>query len=153
MRHLGAGLAIPDFPLAFGGLLPPAWPLPIAIHFSHRAGAVVVLILVALAAGYIRTRHRDRSELTRPAWMLAALVLTQATLGAFVVLTFKQPVVNTFHVAVGALVFGTSVLLALRAYRVRFGDTVAPELKLRGSGYVATVDRWSPGPLGPGTRP
>ena len=25
MRHTGAGLAIPDFPLAFGGLLPPAW--------------------------------------------------------------------------------------------------------------------------------
>ena len=38
MRHTGAGLAIPDFPLAFGHVIPPVWSPPIAIHFAHRVG-------------------------------------------------------------------------------------------------------------------
>ena len=39
MRHTGAGLAIPDFPLSFGHLIPPHWDPKIAIHFAHRVGA------------------------------------------------------------------------------------------------------------------
>ena len=46
MRHTGAGLAIPDFPWAFGRLIPPMWNGPIAIHFAHRVGAVIVTALV-----------------------------------------------------------------------------------------------------------
>jgi cytochrome c oxidase assembly protein subunit 15 len=42
MRHTGAGLAIPDFPLMFGGVIPDHWNAGIAIHFAHRLGAVVV---------------------------------------------------------------------------------------------------------------
>src|SRR5262245_20776356 len=37
MRHTEAGLAIPDFPWAFGHLIPPHWDAKIAIHFAHRA--------------------------------------------------------------------------------------------------------------------
>src|SRR5687768_981503 len=33
MRHTDAGLAIPDFPLAFGHLIPPNWDAKIAVHF------------------------------------------------------------------------------------------------------------------------
>ena len=44
MRHTGAGLAIPDFPLMFGHLLPTHWDPKIAIHFSHRLGALVVVL-------------------------------------------------------------------------------------------------------------
>src|SRR6266496_5385381 len=32
MRHTGAGLAIPDFPLMFGGMLPDHWDPKIAVH-------------------------------------------------------------------------------------------------------------------------
>src|SRR5207249_3108703 len=42
MRHTGAGLAIPDFPLMFGRVVPNHWDLKIAVHFAHRAGAVMV---------------------------------------------------------------------------------------------------------------
>ena len=120
MRHTGAGLAIPDFPLMFGGLLPPSWTAPIAIHFAHRMGAVVVTIWAIVAIAHVLRQHRHRPELTRPAWLLAAAITAQVTLGAFVVLTGKQPVINTLHVATGALVLGTSLLLTLRAHRARF---------------------------------
>lgn len=120
MRHLGAGLAIPDFPLAFGGWLPPAWPLPVAIHFAHRVGALIVVVLVLVTARNVWVRHRGRPELTRASILLMAAVIAQATLGALVVLTRRQPVINTLHVAIGAIVLGISLVLTLRAYRVRF---------------------------------
>jgi cytochrome c oxidase assembly protein subunit 15 len=120
MRHTGAGLAIPDFPLSFGHIIPPIWTPQIAVHFAHRIGALAIAVLILVVTSYIFTRHRDRRELTRAAWLLIAAVVTQITLGAFVVLTLRQEVVNTFHVATGALVFGTSVVLTLRSFRVRF---------------------------------
>jgi heme a synthase len=120
MRHTGAGLAIPDFPLAFGRLIPPSWTGPIAIHFAHRIGAVIVTVVAILTAAHIWKQHADRPELVRPAWLLVLLIAGQVSLGALVILTGKQPVINTLHVATGAAVLGTTVVLALRALRVRF---------------------------------
>jgi cytochrome c oxidase assembly protein subunit 15 len=120
MRHTGAGLAIPDFPLAFGRLLPPLWTGAIAINFAHRLGAVVVTVAVLMTAAYIWRAHGDRPELVRPSWLLVLLVSVQVSLGALVILTGRQPVINTLHVATGAGVLGTAVVLAVRALRARF---------------------------------
>ena len=127
MRHTGAGLAIPDFPLVYGGLLPPAWTPAIALHYAHRVGALVVTALVLTNAAYIWSRHGDRRELVRPSWVLIAAVALQIALGAMVVLTGKQPVINTLHVAGGAGVLATSVVLLLRAFRARFGAAPAAQ--------------------------
>ena len=51
MRHTGAGLAIPDFPLMFGHLVPDHWDAKIAVHFAHRVGALVVTLAVARDVG------------------------------------------------------------------------------------------------------
>ncbi len=117
MRHTGAGLAIPDFPLVFGGLFPPAWTTPVAVHYAHRAGAVVVIAAILALFGHIRHHHRSHGELMRPATLLVVLVLFQGTLGAFVIWSGLQPWINTLHVVNGALVLGTSVVLALRTFR------------------------------------
>jgi cytochrome c oxidase assembly protein subunit 15 len=120
MRHIGAGLAIPDFPLVFGGVLPPAWTPQIAVHFAHRVGALVVTIVALMNVGYIWTRHGNRPELTRPMWLLVFAIAAQISLGAAVVLSGKQPIINTLHVATGATVLATSLFITLRAFRVRF---------------------------------
>jgi cytochrome c oxidase assembly protein subunit 15 len=117
MRHTEAGLAIPDFPLAFGRLLPPVWNAGVAIHFAHRVGAVFVVALALATAGHVWYHHRRRRELSRPAGMLIALVLIQGTLGAYVVWSGLQPVINTLHVVNGAFVLGTSLVLTLRTFR------------------------------------
>jgi cytochrome c oxidase assembly protein subunit 15 len=127
MRHTEAGLAIPDFPLAFGHVLPPQWTAPIAIHFSHRLGAVFVTLGILATAGHVWYHHRDRRELVRPAALLVVLVLIQATLGAFVVWTGLQPIVNTAHVVNGALVLGTSLVLTLRAFRPAFSQQIVED--------------------------
>lgn len=119
MRHTGAGLAIPTFPLAFGSVIPPVWTPLIAIHFAHRVGAVLVAAFALANIVAVVRRHGARPELVRPALLLGALVAAQITLGAYVVLTAKQPIVNTLHVATGALVFVTTLVLTLRCYRAR----------------------------------
>jgi len=125
MRHTGAGLAIPDFPLMFGGVVPDHWSSAIAIHFAHRTGAVVVTCAILMAFTYVRSHHRSRRELTRPATLLAALVALQVTLGALTVLSLRNPWINSFHVVGGALVLTTSLVLTLRSWRLRFSaDTV-----------------------------
>jgi heme a synthase len=117
MRHTGAGMAIPTFPLAFGHLLPPVWTAAITIHFAHRLGAVVVIAAIAATTAHVWWHHRDRSEFVRPATLLMLLVCSQATLGALVVLSGLHPIVNTAHVVNGALLLGTALVLALRVHR------------------------------------
>ena len=120
MRHTNAGMAIPDFPWAFGRLVPPFWNQGVALHYTHRVGAVIVTLCVLAIAGHVFYHHRGRRELTRPASLLLLLVATQVTLGAFVILTGRQPIINTAHVANGALVLVTSLTLTLWAHRAKF---------------------------------
>jgi cytochrome c oxidase assembly protein subunit 15 len=121
MRHTGAGLAIPDFPLMFGGIMPDRWSGAIAVHFAHRVGALAVTTAIAATAAHVWRHHRGRRELTRPAAALAALVLVQVTLGGLTVLTRRDVAINSAHVVFGALVLATSLVLTLRSWRVKFG--------------------------------
>ena len=120
MRHTGAGLAIPDFPLAFGHIIPTRWDPKIAIHFAHRAGAAAVTLLIAATSGHVLYHHRRSRALVRPAILLLMLVALQITLGALTVLSQKQFLINSLHVVNGALVLVTSLVLTLRAHRHRF---------------------------------
>ena len=49
-------------------------------------------------------------------------VLTQIGLGGWTVLSGRAPVINTAHVATGAMVLGTALILGLRVNRHRFPD-------------------------------
>jgi cytochrome c oxidase assembly protein subunit 15 len=125
MRHTGAGLAIPDFPLSFGHLIPPQWDSKIAIHFAHRVGAATVTLLVLATTSHVFFHHGRRAELRRPAILLLVLLALQITLGALTVLSHKQFIINSLHVVNGALVLVTSLVLTLRAHRFRFADAGA----------------------------
>jgi cytochrome c oxidase assembly protein subunit 15 len=121
MRHIGAGLAIPDFPLMFGRLWPTHWDAMIAVHFAHRVGALVVAICAAATFAAVWSRQRWHGEIMRPAAALAALVAIQIALGGLTILTRRDVWINSAHVVVGALVLATSVVLTLRSWRVKFG--------------------------------
>lgn len=115
MRHLDAGLAIPDFPLAFGRLLPPLHDAGIAVHFAHRLGALAVVLAVARL--FVRARRSGEVRFLRPARLLLVLVAVQASLGASVIWTAKAVYPTTAHVATGAAVLGLSFFLSLRTHR------------------------------------
>lgn len=116
MRHTGAGLAIRDFPLAAGRLIPPFDAPGMAVHFAHRVGALLVLLAVVhLLLHALRSRER---RLVRAAATALALVLVQIGLGGATVLSGRAVVPTTAHVAVGAAVLGACWLATLRAFRL-----------------------------------
>jgi cytochrome c oxidase assembly protein subunit 15 len=125
MRHTGAGLAIPDFPWMFGHLIPDHWDNKIAIHFAHRVGALGVTLILLATTLHVLYHHWRRAELRNPAVLLLVLLPLQITLGALTVLSGRQPIINSFHVVTGASVLVTTLVLTLRAHRVRFDEGAA----------------------------
>jgi cytochrome c oxidase assembly protein subunit 15 len=125
MRHNDAGLAIPDFPLAFGGLLPPHWDFAIAIHYAHRVGALIVSLLIVATAGHVLYHHRQRGPLRRGAILLLVLLAVQITLGGLTVLSGKHEIINSLHFVTGGVVLITSLVLTLRAHRLLFVERAA----------------------------
>jgi cytochrome c oxidase assembly protein subunit 15 len=118
MRHMGAGLAIPDFPLAYGRLIPPFQSQAVIIHFLHRLGALVVTGCITWIVVHILRYHRQNAQLLRPTLLLMGLLTLQLTLGAFIIWTYKAVLPTTAHVAVGAAILATSLILTLRSYKL-----------------------------------
>ncbi len=128
MRQTQAGLAIPDYPLAFGSLLPSSGMLAVggvALNLAHRASAPATVLLTVLVVRRIFVRHPRNGELTRPAAILASVVLLQVALGGVVVLTGLGVVVSSAHVAGGALALGAAAVVALRAWRPLMSNDAA----------------------------
>lgn len=140
VRHTGAGLVIPDFPLAYGEIIPPLASTPVALHFAHRVGAVLVLVAVAWVAVRVWRSHAGRSALVAPATTLAILVVAQIGLGGWTVLSRKVAWVTSAHLGVGALLWATAVVLAMNARRhLRLapepvGEPVRPHLDTADAG-------------------
>ncbi|MEK7728495.1 MAG: heme A synthase [candidate division KSB1 bacterium] len=118
MRHTKSGLAIPDFPLAFGKLIPPFESSHVAIHFAHRVGALIVTGFIVWTVSRIFRYYRTEPMLRKPAILLSCAIATQLALGAFTIWSQKAVYITTAHVATGALILGTSLTLALRARQV-----------------------------------
>lgn len=131
MRHFGAGLAIPDFPLVFGGLVPPTMTFPVAIHYFHRLGAFASLILIAVVLWDVLSRHGQSLQLKRPALTMGVLVVVQIALGGAVIIWQRLPLLTTLHLVNGAVLLAASGLLALRAWML------AP--RLRGTDYIPSL--------------
>jgi len=90
VRHSGAGLACPDFPLCSGDLLPTQWLA--GVHWVHRWLGVLLLGL------FIHVALAGRTTATR---LVAALAVLQVGLGIAAVLLQLTPVVRAAHAAVG----------------------------------------------------
>ena len=125
VRHTGAGLVIPGFPTANGRLIPEFTSILVVWQFAHRVMALIVALMVAWLAISVFRHAGDRRDLVRPAAILVALTGGQIFLGALTIWTWRAVTPTTAHVATGALVFATSVLLAVRAQMSGAGSRAA----------------------------
>jgi cytochrome c oxidase assembly protein subunit 15 len=135
MRHLGAGLAIPDFPLSFGRVVPQFFSTAIAVNYAHRVGAVLVLTAVAVVFFRLLRFERDH-PLRQFVQILSVIVVGQIMLGAYTVWSGKQPIVTSLHVMTGAATLATSLILALTArtlaWRKSSGAAAVPAAGMMG---------------------
>jgi cytochrome c oxidase assembly protein subunit 15 len=115
-----AGFAIPDYPLAFGRLIPisqlGSWAT--AIDFLHRVTALAALVAVGMVAIRVFRRHWADDALVRPAALLALVLLAQIALGGLTVLSGGHPAVSTTHAVAVTAALGAALVLALRSFRV-----------------------------------
>ncbi|HEV2827079.1 MAG TPA: COX15/CtaA family protein [Pyrinomonadaceae bacterium] len=104
-------------------------PLPTDLLWTHVGGAVAVTVLLVTAAVMILRRHAGETFLTRPAKIALSLLGVQLLLGIAAFITRMaspndpQPLnpmvgITVAHVACGALVFATTIVLTLRSFRV-----------------------------------
>jgi protoheme IX farnesyltransferase len=125
MRHLGAGLVIPDFPTSLGHWIPPLVSPEIAINFSHRVLGLAVATMAILVALRVYRFHRQQKVLVRLAGTLVCLVALQITLGALTVWSARGLLSTSLHVMNGALVLATSFSLFLWSWRLQAQSMVA----------------------------
>lgn len=103
--------------------------LPTDLLLAHIGGAIAVTIVLASAAIMTLRRHGGEAFLARPAVIALALLTVQLMLGVAAYLTRLaspndpqplQPMVaiTVAHVACGALVFATTIVLTLRTFKV-----------------------------------
>ena len=139
MRHTESGLAIPDFPLS-GGYIIPAFNqemlntiqsmqfesgLPfvtlsqIIIHYFHRMGALAVAFSIGWLTLKIIQSKISNEKIYQLAGYLIILLIIQITLGAFTIWSVKEPFITSIHVINGAVILGVSTLLILRVSPVK----------------------------------
>jgi protoheme IX farnesyltransferase len=149
VRHCGAGLIIPDFPLSFGSIIPPFGKLPynpsapfpltpgelqfkVLIHFTHRVTAVIILGTVLYICAVCRKTPR-MDHLSR---ILLLLTLLQIMLGALNIWTAKSVYTTVLHVATGALLLAGSITLALFSRRLFQSKGIQQELPVKARAYL-----------------
>ena len=139
MRHQHAGLAIPDFPSAYGGLWPDISPEAVSrynqarvsvinyaditagqivLQMVHRFTAYAIVVLMVLCCRKVRKSQAVGSPLRRFSNFWVGLILVQTALGAATIWTGKAFEIATAHVAVGALSLMNGVLFSVAAFRL-----------------------------------
>ncbi len=138
MRHQHAGLAIPDFPTAYGKWWPdtdsasierynqvrievlaakPITAAHVVLQMIHRGVAALILISVAAAAWLTLKQMGRKAMLSKLALGWLALICGQVLLGAYTIWSGKSPKVATAHVAIGAMSLAMGSMLYLLSLR------------------------------------
>ncbi len=139
MRHQHAGLAIPDFPLAYGKLWPAMDPVSIdsynqnrfqveavnpitafqmGLQMAHRLVALLIFCAVSICAWSARRQLGARHPIAELALVWFGLIVLQVILGASTIWSNKAADVATAHVVVGALSLVAGALLTIVSFRV-----------------------------------
>jgi cytochrome c oxidase assembly protein subunit 15 len=133
MRHTESGLAIPDFPLSGGHIIPPfnqsmietiqsmhfdaglqfVELYQIIIHYFHRLGAFIVTLSIGYLSFSLVQLKLKFSIVHKLTLSIILLLLIQIFLGAMTIWTVKNPLITSFHVLNGAIILGFSALIVI----------------------------------------
>lgn len=139
MRHQHAGLAIPDFPLAYHKLWPamdpasvqsynqhrlelngdnPITAFQIALQMVHRIMALLIFCVVAIATFRTQRNLGPQHPLSKLSLTWVGLIICQIILGAATIWSNKAADIATAHVVTGALSLLIGVFLTIISFRL-----------------------------------
>lgn len=116
-----AALSVPDWPLAWGKLVPPLEG-GIVYEFGHRVAAATVAVLTVILAFWLKAAE-PRPWVRRLGWIAVGTVLAQALLGGVVVLWVAPKPVSIAHACLGQIYFGLMVLVAWASRPAHLSET------------------------------
>jgi len=131
--------SVPDWPLAYGKIVPPLVG-GIRYEYTHRVLAGVVAILTLVLAIWLARTDKRRST-RRLGWTALALVVAQALLGGFRVLEGHAALSATAHAILAHIFFITVVSLSL--FTSLWWQFDVPPLDDSASPRVSTLAAWT----------
>jgi cytochrome c oxidase assembly protein subunit 15 len=106
-----ASLAIADWPLNWGKLVPPMEG-GIRYAFAHRVAAATVAVLVVILAAWQQSRE-PRAWVRRLGWAAVSTVLAQAALGGAMVRFIDPKSLSIAHACLAQICFGLTVAIVV----------------------------------------
>jgi cytochrome c oxidase assembly protein subunit 15 len=161
MRHQHAGLAVPDFPLAYGQVWPrtddaflqtvialrtdvrdfqPITAFQFHLHMVHRMLAVLATLLIVISALKLRRAFGPGSMPARLGQVWMGLIALQVLLGAATVWSNKAADIATAHVVIGACTLVTGVIGIALSRPVHHRHPVAQDARLVPSAVFAGAE-------------
>jgi len=128
-----AGLAVPDWPLSYGSVLPPMVGGIFWEHGHRMIAGFVGILAICLAVWLWRVEPRPWAKKLGLAAL--GLVIAQAILGGITVRFYLPPSISTAHATLAQLFFVTVISIALftsdwwRSDKPEMKDTGSPRLR------------------------
>ncbi len=109
VRVTGSGLACPDWPACYGGLIPAGDFGGFAAHqvwleWSHRLVAALIGFVILGYAAVAWRRYRERTRIWLPAVLSIPLLALQVALGGLTVTEQLEALIVTLHLATAMLI-------------------------------------------------
>lgn len=133
-----AGLAVPDWPLSFGTLMPPMVGGILYEHGHRMIATFVGMLTIALAVWLWRSDQRP--ALRRLGWAALALVVVQGLFGGLTVLLLLPRAISISHATMAQLFFATVVAIAFMTGR--WWHAPQPRLAHRGGREIPRLALW-----------
>ena len=137
-----SGLAVPDWPLSYGKVMPPMVG-GILYEHGHRLVAAAVSTLVGLELGALLFLLKGRKTVKVLAAAAFVAILLQALLGGLTVLFLLPPAVSSAHAALAEIVFALTAVVALMCSKTWKG-LIEENLRISSNGEEAKAAlRWT----------
>ena len=111
VRVTGSGLGCPDWPLCHGSVIPP-WELSPWLEYTHRLSAAVSGIFTFIMTITAFKLYGRLNIYTYLVLLASILLMIQAILGAYTVLSELRPIIALIHTAVGTSLIGVLTIIA-----------------------------------------
>jgi heme a synthase len=117
VRHTNASMACTEWPLCNNGQLVGDLHGLVGIQMAHRAGAMLLFVLLLIVMLGARRYKESRRDIYVAANIAFALVTAQVLSGGFVVLTYLHLYATILHSAIITCLFGVLCYLCLQTLK------------------------------------